>query len=128
MAPERPSGVLGSILKGILRGMNTNKQTRLRRLCVGAAAAGGIAASMLGLASGTAQAAPHQAPMSHHHWCPGDQWNPGWGPYQNWNNCRDWDGNYGPAGYNAPPPWGAADAAATAVGAVGPGRLEPGSE
>lgn len=58
---------------------------------------------MLGLASGTAQAAPPPAPVNHHHWCPGDEWNNGWGPYQNWNNCRDWD-DYGPVGW-APPPW-----------------------
>jgi hypothetical protein len=89
--------------------MNTNTQTKTwLRLCTGALAAGGVAASMLGLASGTAQAAPPPAPMYHHHWCPGDQWDQGWGPYQNWNNCRDWDDNYGPVGYGppgAPPPW-----------------------
>ncbi|SPM27891.1 hypothetical protein [Mycobacterium terramassiliense] len=87
--------------------MNTNTQTKpWVRLCTGALAAGGLAASMLGLASGTAQAAPPPAPLYHHHWCPGEQWDPGWGPNPNWNNCRDWDDNYGgPAGYGAPPPW-----------------------
>ena len=88
--------------------MNTNTQTKpWVRLCTGALAAGGLAASMLGLASGTAQASPPPAPAyQHHHWCPGDPWDQGWGPYQNWNNCRDWDDNYGgPAGYGAPPPW-----------------------
>ena len=44
--------------------MNTNTQTKpWLRLCTGALAAGGVAASMLGLASGTAQAAPPPAPM-----------------------------------------------------------------
>ena len=63
-----------------------------------------MAAGALGLASGTAQAMPPPVPTDHHHWCPGDRWNDGWGPYQNWNNCRDWDDNYGgPAGYGAPP-------------------------
>ncbi len=82
--------------------MNTNTQKSLLRLCTGVLAAGGVALSTLGLAAGTAQAAPPPAPMYHHHWCPGDQWDPGWGPYQNWNNCRDWDDNYygGPAGYH----------------------------
>jgi hypothetical protein len=90
-------------------GMNINDKKRTRpwlRLCTGALAAGGVAAGTLGLTAGTAQAAPPPAPMNHHHWCPGDHWDNGWGPYQNWNNCRDWDDNYygGPAGYG-PPPW-----------------------
>lgn len=86
--------------------MTINTQTKSwRRLCTGALAAGGVALSTLGVTSGVAQAVPPSAPMYHHHWCPGDQWDNGWGPYQNWNNCRDWDDNYGPAGYGAPPPW-----------------------
>jgi hypothetical protein len=82
--------------------MNTNRQKSWLRLCTGALAAGGVALSTLGLATGTAQAAPPPAPMYHHHWCPGDQWDSGWGPYQNWNSCRDWDDNYygGRAGYH----------------------------
>jgi hypothetical protein len=81
--------------------MNTNTQRSWLRLCTGVLAAGGVALSTLGLAAGTAQAAPPPAPMYHHHWCPGDQWDSGWGPYQNWNSCRDWDDNYGgPAGYH----------------------------
>ena len=90
-----------------------------------------MALSALGLTSGTAQAAPAPAPMYHHHWCPGDQWDNGWGPYQNWNNCRDWDDNYGgPAGYGPGGPGyrcaavGAAAASAAAVGALGPGHVE----
>ena len=43
-----------------------------------------MALSILGSTSGlepaTAQAAPAPAPMYHHHWCPGDQWDNGWGP------------------------------------------------
>jgi hypothetical protein len=86
--------------------MNTNKQTTpWLRWCTGALAAGAMAASALGLASGTAQAAPHPAPTAHHHWCPGQYWEPGWGINPNWNACRDWDDNYGPAGFGAPPPW-----------------------
>jgi hypothetical protein len=88
--------------------MTTSKQKSWLRLSTGTLAAGGIALSTLGLTAGTAQAAPAPAPMYHHHWCPGDPWDNGWGPYQNWNNCRDWDDNYGgPAGYGPPPPpWG----------------------
>jgi hypothetical protein len=90
--------------------MNTNTQTRqtrkLLRLCTGALAAGGVASSMLGLASGTAQAAPPPAPIYHHHWCPGDGWDRGWGNNWDWNNCHDWDADdYGPAGWGPAPPW-----------------------
>jgi hypothetical protein len=87
--------------------MTTAKQTRpWLRLCTGVLAAGGVAASTLGVAAGVAQAAP-SAPVPTYHWCPGDQWNQEWGPYQNWNNCHDWEGpGYGgPAGYGPPPPW-----------------------
>ncbi|SPM43179.1 hypothetical protein MNAB215_5401 [Mycobacterium numidiamassiliense] len=70
------------------------------RLCTGVLAAGGVAASTLGLAAGVAQAAP--SPVPTYHWCPGDQWNESWGPYQNWNTCHDWEGN-NPAGWGAPP-------------------------
>ncbi|MBV8786994.1 MAG: hypothetical protein JOZ00_09925 [Mycobacterium sp.] len=88
--------------------MNTNTQTRpWVRLCTGALTVGGLALSALGLASGTAAAAPAPAPLYHHHWCPGEQWEPGWGPNPNWNNCNDWDDNYGngPVGYGGAPPW-----------------------
>ena len=108
-------------------------------MCTGALVGGGMALSALGLTSGVAQAAPAPAPMYHHHWCPGEQWHNGWGPNPNWNNCRDWDDNYGgPAGYGpgAPgygpggpgygaPPWAPSASAASTVGAVGPGHLEP---
>src|ERR1700756_4555208 len=112
--------------EGNSAGMNINdkKQTRpWLRLCTGALAAGGVAAGTLGLTAGPAQAAPPPAPAYHHHWCPGDHWDNGWGPYQNWNNCRDWDDNYygGPAGYG-PPPW-ARPLPPPPVGALGPGRV-----
>jgi hypothetical protein len=87
--------------------MNISTQTKpWLRLCTGALAAGGVALSTLGVTSGVAQAAPPPAPIYHHHWCPGEQWDNSWGPYQNWNNCRDWDDSYGgPAGYGGAPPW-----------------------
>jgi hypothetical protein len=84
--------------------MNTVKSMKpIKRLCTGALLAGGLGLSALGFASGVAQAAP----TYHHHWCPGDQWQQGWGNNPNWNNCRDWDDNYGGAGYNGygAPPW-----------------------
>jgi hypothetical protein len=79
-----------------------NPANRPQGVCVHSQGAGGVAWSTLGLAAGTARAAPPPAPMYRHQWCPGDQWDPGWGPYQNWNNCRDWDDDYhgGPAGYH----------------------------
>ncbi|HUH72594.1 MAG TPA: hypothetical protein VLZ05_29380 [Mycobacterium sp.] len=43
--------------------------------------------------------------MYHYHWCPGDQWNPGWGNSWDWNACHDWDDNYGPAGWGPAPRW-----------------------
>ena len=98
---------------GTLRVMNTEKLTRpWLRLSTSVLAAGGLALSALGLASGMAQAAPPPAPAYHHHWCPGDQWDNGWGNNWDWNNCHDWDDNYGgPAGYGpggpgyGAPPW-----------------------
>jgi hypothetical protein len=96
---------LGSFLRGILRGMTTEKLTRpwLRR-CTTALAAGGLGLSALGLTAGIAQAVPAPAPAVHHHWCPGDNWDQGWGNNSDWNNCHDWDDNVaaGPYGYGAP--------------------------
>jgi len=86
--------------------MNTDMQTRpWLRLSTGALAAGGVAMSLFGLTSGTAQAAPAPAPMYHYHWCPGDQWNQGWGNNWDQNGCHDWDDDAGPAGWGAPPQW-----------------------
>ena len=97
--------------------MTNDKQSRpYVRLATSAVVAGGLALTGLGLAAGVAQAAPPApAPMYHHHWCPGDQWDPGWGPYGNWNACRDWDDAVGPAAWQGgppqwqggPPPWAA---------------------
>ena len=89
--------------------MNTDTQSRpWLHLCASVLAGGGLALSALGLASGTAQATPVPAPTYHHHWCPGDQWDPAWGPYGNWNACRDWDDNFGAASWQGgPPPWAA---------------------
>ncbi|MBV8346482.1 MAG: hypothetical protein JOZ49_02790 [Mycolicibacterium sp.] len=87
--------------------MNTEKLTRpWLRLCGSVLTAGGLALPALGLASGIAQAAPPPAPTDHHHWCPGDYWDRGWGNNWDWNRCHDWDDNFGaPAGWVAPPPW-----------------------
>ena len=87
--------------------MNTEMKTRpWLRLCTTALAAGGLALSTLGLASGTAQATPLPAPTDHHHWCPGDRWDQRWGGNSDWNNCHDWDDNFGAGyGYQIPPPW-----------------------
>src|SRR5215468_5488797 len=86
--------------------MSTEKLTRpCLRVCASVLAAGGLTLSALGLALGTAQAAP-SAPTYHHHWCPGDYWDQGgWGNNWDWRNCHDWDDNFGPAGWVAPPPW-----------------------
>jgi hypothetical protein len=91
--------------------MKTEQQTRpWIRLCTAVLAGGGLALSAFGLGVGTAQAVPAPAPT--YHWCPGDGWDGGWGPYQNWHECHDWDGpapmGYGappPMGYGGPPPW-----------------------
>lgn len=90
---------------GITAVMSTNARIRpWLRLCTGVLAAGGAAVSLLGLASGTAQAAPPPAPLFHYHWCPGDIWNPAWGNNWDVNTCHDWDDNGVPAGWGPPPP------------------------
>jgi hypothetical protein len=97
----------GSVLKGKPSVMNTEQLTRpWLRLCTTVLAAGGLGLSALGLATGIAQAAPAPAPAFHHHWCPGDRWDPGWGNNGDWNNCHDWDDNgAAPQGFGALPPW-----------------------
>jgi hypothetical protein len=102
---------------------------KLKRSLVGLGAATLLAgAASFGLASGTAQAAPGFIPD--YHWCPGQFFDPGWGPNWDQNVChddfhRDNDGNfhgndyrggppppqyaapgnyYVPPGYNGPPP------------------------
>ena len=102
---------------------------KLKRSLVGLGAATLLAgAASFGLASGAAQAAPGFIPD--YHWCPGQFFDPGWGPNWDQNVChddfhRDNDGNfhgndyrggppppqyaapgnyYVPPGYNGPPP------------------------
>jgi hypothetical protein len=88
----------------------TVEQTRPRlRLRTRVLAGGWLALSAFGLVGGIAQAAP--APSNR--WCPGDQWNPGWGKVSDWdwNRCHDWQGPggpFGPAGWGQwgpPPAW-----------------------
>ncbi|HEU4360583.1 MAG TPA: hypothetical protein VFR27_03630 [Mycobacterium sp.] len=31
----------------------------------------------------------YPAPFLEYHWCPGQQWNPGWGPNWDQNSCHD---------------------------------------
>ena len=102
---------------------------KLKRSLVGLGAATLLAgAASFGLGSGTAQAVPGFIPD--YHWCPGQFFDPGWGPNWDQNVChddfhRDNDGNfhgndyrggppppqyaapgnyYVPPGYNGPPP------------------------
>lgn len=68
-------------------------------------ATGGLALAGLGLASGTAQA--DIGPMPVYHWCPGDNWDPGWGNNWDWGVCHDdwnrYENGWGPP--PPPPPW-----------------------
>src|SRR3978361_1935150 len=77
---------------------------------------GVLGLSGLGLAAGVAQAQPLQ-PFPTYHWCPGDNWDPGWGNNWDGGNChddhhsdadynnhdRDYWGDNGP-GLDGPPP------------------------
>jgi hypothetical protein len=104
----------------------------LKRTCVGLGASILLAgAASVGLFAGTAQAEPGLIPD--YHWCPGQYYDPGWGPNWDQNVCHDdyhrdndngyndyrggpppppqWapqyaaPGNYyTPPGYNGPPP------------------------
>ena len=104
--------------------MNTAMRERpWLRLCTGVLAAGGVAVSALGLATGVAQAAP--APVTDAYWCPGQQWNPGWGNNWDWNNCHDWEDNNKPGWLGPASAVGAAAATAAAVGALGSRDVEP---
>ncbi|BBZ42770.1 hypothetical protein MPRM_00510 [Mycobacterium parmense] len=76
------------------------------RPIAGALVAGAVLWSAAGpTGAGRAVAAPAPAPSNH--WCPGDQWNPGWGNAYDWdwNRCHDWQGPASPAGAG---PWGPA--------------------
>ncbi|MGO9152635.1 hypothetical protein [Mycobacterium sp.] len=69
----------------------------------------GLALPGFGLVGGPwAQAAPAPAPGNH--WCPGDQWDPGWGRAYDWdwNHCHDWQGPAGQSGAVGSGPWGPA--------------------
>jgi hypothetical protein len=80
------------------------KQTRpWVRLGTSALAGAGLALSAFGLAGGIVQAAP--VPLPNYHWCPGDQWNPGWGNNPDPNHCQDWQSAGGMA-QGGPPGWG----------------------
>jgi hypothetical protein len=99
-------------------GMATAKQTkpwvrRFTSVLVGGGLAmatfGAAFGSTFGLAGGIgplARAAPPPAPTNH--WCPGDQWNPGWGEVYDWewNHCHDWQGAAGQSGPVGWGPWG----------------------
>jgi hypothetical protein len=104
----------------------------LKKTCVGVGASILFAgAASVGLSAGTAQAEPGFIPA--YHWCPGQYYDPGWGPNWDQNVCHDdyhrdndngyndyrggpppppqWapqyaaPGNYyTPPGYNGPPP------------------------
>jgi hypothetical protein len=61
-------------------------KTILRCAASTIAVSAGLGLAGLGVAA-AAQAAP--APLPDYHWCPGQWWDPGWGP--NWENggCHD---------------------------------------
>jgi len=79
-------------------------------------ATGGLGLAGLGLASGAAQADIGPVPL--YHWCPGDNWDPGWGgnwdqgnchddhhrDMDGWDHSRDWWGDQG--GDRGWQPWG----------------------
>nr|WP_081485337.1 hypothetical protein [Mycobacterium xenopi] len=46
----------------------------------------GLGLAGLGAAS-VAQARP--GPLPDYHWCPGQFWDPGWGPNWDWDDCHD---------------------------------------
>lgn len=74
-------------------------------------------------AAAIAEAQP--APFPDYHWCPGDNWDPGWGNNWDWGRCHDdgfydgeprdgdhwhgpggWQGDRGPGGYDRDHPGG----------------------
>src|ERR1700739_3018552 len=106
--------------------MKTEKQTRpWVRQCTAVLAGGGLALSAFGLGIGTAQAVPAPAPT--YHWCPGDRWDGGWGQYQNWHECHDWDGP-APMGYGGPPPGAPPPPRPAVLGALGQCCVGPRSQ
>ncbi len=67
-----------------------------RAALAAAVVSAGLTLFGLGLAAGTAQAAPGLLPT--HHWCPGDHWDEGWGDNRDWHHCHEHDWR--------PAPWG----------------------
>jgi len=68
---------------------------------------GSLALAGLGLASGTAEA--RVGPLPEYHWCPGENFDPGWGPNWEPNAChddhhRDNDGGDRSRDFGGPPP------------------------
>jgi hypothetical protein len=60
------------------------------------AAATAMLVAGLGLAGlGTATEAQAQ-PGPFPNWCPGEFWDPGWGPNWDWGGCHDWHRDWGP--------------------------------
>jgi hypothetical protein len=81
----------------------------LKKALVGLGATLVAGAAGFGLTAGTAQAEPGFVPT--YHWCPGQYYDPGWGP--NWDQgvChddshRDRDGNFHDNDYRGGPPQG----------------------
>jgi hypothetical protein len=81
------------------------------------AAATAVMAAGLGLAGLGAATEAHALPGPLPQWCPGDFWDPGWGPNWDWGGCHDsWQGpgpnphpdpHWGPGwGPGGPPPDG----------------------
>jgi hypothetical protein len=59
-----------------------------RRFATNVVLSGSLGLAALGLAGGIAQAQP-MAPIPTYHWCPGDNWDPGWGNNWDGGNCHD---------------------------------------
>lgn len=63
---------------------------------------------LVGLGAATGAQA-HVGPFPNYHWCPGQQWDPGWGNNWEWNAChddfhRDIDGYNHDRDYRGPAP------------------------
>ena len=86
----------------------TGKTSKARHILAGAGLAAVLAgAAGLGLSAGTAQAEPGN--IADYHWCPGQYYDPGWGPNWDRNVChddhhRDNDGDFHGNDYRGGPP------------------------
>ncbi len=68
-----------------------------------------LALCALGLPGAIADPTGAQAaPAPTFHWCPGQQWDPGWGSIYDWdwNHCHDWERAAGQGGAMGNGPWG----------------------